>query len=77
MIVIALLSFILQTLLSQKGILSAGVIMHSSIITLTPLCTFVLEGLILHIWHWYLLGLSLLCPFFFTKLPRQLIQLRR
>jgi len=77
MITIAFLSFILQTLLSQKDILSARIIKHGFIITLTPLRTFTLEGLILDVWHWYLLGLSLLCPLFFTKLPKQLIHLKK
>lgn len=62
-IILAFLSFILQIWLSQKGLFAIGVKLHGVILSLTPLATLILQGLLLHQWYWHLLSLTIISPF--------------
>lgn len=59
---LALLSFVLQIWLSQKGLFSIGVRSHGVLISMTPLVTLILQGCILQTWYFSLLVLTLVCP---------------
>jgi threonine/homoserine efflux transporter RhtA len=63
LIILAFLSFILQIWLSQKGLYAIGVKYHGIIISLTPLGTLLLQGIILNQWYWNFLALTIICPF--------------